>query len=228
MRQQHHRRGEPAAADVAGTPRCARAGRRPARRRADGRVRHSTCRAGRGRRPAPAGRRRRTPAAGSATTSTSSASAVNSPVRTDSCPGRPSTRNQRRCAGRTRRPGLRMNSTRPFARARPAVERDRRGPGRTPTRPARSGPTGPGARRGTSGRRAARCPPAGRPPARPRRRTAGPAARRPASSRPPGGHHDTLAQQPAHQHDLVGLLHLRQATHRDGCPRSAARARPPR
>ena len=29
---------------------------------------------------------------------------------------------------------------------------------------------------------------------------------------------DTLAQQPAHQHVLVGLLHLRQATHWDGVP----------
>ena len=104
------------------------------------------------------------------------ARAVNSPVRTDSCPGRESTRNQRRCAGRTGRPGRRTSSTRPVRVARPAVERDRRGPVEPRVRPARSGPTGPGARRGTSARRAEPCPPSGRPPPRRRRRTAPAAA----------------------------------------------------
>ena len=113
VRQQHQRRGEAAPAEVAGLPRALRqfrghrGGQRPTPQGAArvvpavGAHQHS--------RPSWA-----TPAPGSATTSTSSASALNCPARTDSCPGRPSTRNQRRCADRSRRPGLRMNSTRPF------------------------------------------------------------------------------------------------------------------
>ena len=96
------------------TPTCTPAVPRPSRRPAADPAGRSTRRAGRGRTPARAGRRAATPAPGSATTSTSSASALNCPARTDSCPGRPSTRNQRRCADRSRRPGLRMKSTRPF------------------------------------------------------------------------------------------------------------------
>ena len=216
MRQQHHRRREPAAADVARLPRAVgqvggqRGGQRAAAHRAARVVpavrTHEDQRAVVG------------DARGRVGDDVDELGLGGEQPRPDGLVPRPAVDAEpaplRRPA--PARPGRRTNSTRPTRLARPAVERDRRGPvepgsGQHEAVPrARVLDEEPV----VGGRR--RCPPAGRPQPRRRRRTAPAAAREPAPSRPPGGHHDTFAQQPAHQHDLVGLLHLRQATHCDG------------
>ena len=88
-------------------------------------------------------------------------------------------------------------------------------PSGSPTARAGSGPMAPDARSGTSGPQAVRCLPAG--PGRRRRRTSSAARARPASF-VSGRHQHALPKQAAHQDDLVGLVHAREATHGAGPP----------